>query len=213
MPFVERSFAITFPRDVSHIRTAGDLLDQVLAMRIPTGEGVKCDSSMVFYRLRRHFARENPSCVVRSQTPLSKLTSLTPKALSKQLARDTGLAMPQVEPSNFGCLMSISTPIASLAIWYLVDARAFAIVAVLCTALLHSDRGGFRGAWRDVGSLAYAIARLNVAKLADEGARDRPEDWWRQLQQLLADAAEPVQGERRPLMAKRIGRGTRIELY
>lgn len=212
LPYVERSFEITLPGDLSQIGSAGDLLDVIVAQRQPSGEGVACGSSMAFYRLRRYFARSNPAMVITSGTPLSQVTALSPKALSKRLAQATGLAMPQIEFSPVGLFAFLATPVAALAAWYFIDARSFALVAVLGAAAVFLDRGGFSGPWQTVGSLASAIARGNVAKLAALGARDRPEDWWRRVQEMLADAADPPQGEGRPLMARRIARSTRIRL-
>ncbi len=212
LPYIERSFEITLPDDLSQIGSAGDLFDVIVAQRQPSGEGLCCGSTMVFYRLRRYFARSNPAMTITSGTPLSQVTALSPKALSKSLAQATGLAMPQIEFGPIGMFAFLATPVAALAAWYFIDARSFALVAVLGAALVFSDRGGFSGSWQSVGSLASAIARANVAKLASLGARDRPEDWWRRVQEMLADAAEPVGDEVRPLSLRRIGRDTRIEL-
>ena len=212
LPYVERSFDITLPDDLSQLGSAGDLFDLIAAQRKPSGEGVRCGSTMVFYRLRRYFARSSPAMTITSGTPLSQVTALSPKALSKRLAQATGLIMPQIEFGPVGMFAFLATPVAALAAWYFIDARSFALVAVLGAAPVFLDRGGFSGQWQTVGSLASAIARANVAKLASLGARDRPEDWWRRVQEMLADSAEPFGDEVRPLSSRRIGRDTRIEL-
>ena len=96
-------------------------------------------------------------------------------------------------------------------VWWLVDVRAFAAVGVIGFLAMILDRGGYSGDWQSVGSLASAIARENVARLAEMGARDRPEDWWRRYTEILADVAQPFEGEIRPLMASRIDRSTKLE--
>lgn len=212
MPRLEESFGITFPHGFAELQTAGQLFDGVLALRTPDGTGMRCDSAMVFYRLRRAFARNNRGVRIGTSSPLSGLTDESPKALAKRLHRETGLRMPAVELSRAGCLIALVTLIAAPLAWLLVDARAFAMVAVAGAIPFWLDRGGFTGPWQSVGSLASRIAQDNVALLADMGARNRPQDWWRRFTEMLADAALPVEDEIRPLMASRIGRDTRLQV-
>ena len=212
MPRLEESFAITLPDGFAALQTAGQLFDGVLSMRIPDGTGIRCDSAMVFYRLRRAFARSNRGARIVSSSPLSDLTDESPKALAKRLHRETGLRMPPVELSKTGCLFALVTLIVAPLAWLLVDARTFAIVAVAGAIPFWLDRGGFTGPWQSIGTLATAIAQDNVALLAEMGARNRPQDWWRRFTEILADAALPLEGEMRPLMASRIGRDTRLKV-
>ena len=110
MPRLEESFGITFPHGFAELQTAGQLFDGVLALRTPDGTGMRCDSAMVFYRLRRAFARNNRGVRIGTSSPLSGLTDESPKALAKRLHRETGLRMPAVELSRAGCLISGSQP-------------------------------------------------------------------------------------------------------
>ncbi|KEO88071.1 hypothetical protein EH30_01465 [Erythrobacter sp. JL475] len=212
LPQLERSFGISLPQDLLHVATVGDLFDEILRLRQPTATGVTCDSSMVFYRLRRTFARLNPGQTVLPSTPLSQLTDLSPKALKKRIERETGLAMPAMEYSKGGCAVMVVALFAAPLLWWLVDVRAFAATGVIGVIAMMADRGGYLGNWSTVRSLAHAIARENVAQLAEMGARDRPEDWWRRFAEIIADLAQPIDGENRPLTVHRIARNTRIEL-
>jgi hypothetical protein len=212
LDLIERSFAVTLPKDLRHIATAGDLFDEVTRLRVPSGKGERCDSAMVFYLLRRIFATVNPGKRIAPSAKLKDISALSPKALRRFLAEQTGLAMPQVEPTAIAIAFMLLTLPAALLMWWLVDAFAFVATAVAGVLFILADRGGFTGKWQSVRSLSLAIAQENVALLAEMGARDRPEDWWRVYTRILADAAEPVGDEVRPLFSRRIGRDTRIEL-
>lgn len=212
LALIERSFAVTLPKDLRHVATAGDLFDEVTRLRAPSGEGERCDSAMVFYLLRRIFATVNQGKRIAPDARLADISELPPKGLRSFLAGQTGLAMPGVRMGTTALAALLLTPVVVvLAAWWgdVFAAAGFAIAGVL---LFLSDRGRFSGPWESLRSLSLAIAQENVAALAAMGARDRPEDWWRRFACILADAAEPVGDEQRPLTARRIGRDTRIEL-
>lgn len=212
LQLIERSFGVTLPEDLRHIATAGDLFDELTRLRPPTATGDKCDSAMVFYLLRRLFATVNPGKRITPTAQLKDISALSPKALRSFLTQQIGMAMPRVEPTAIAIAFLLLTPPAALLMWWLVDAFTFAATAVAGVLFILADRGGFTGKWQSLRSLSYAIAQENIAQLAEMGARDRPEDWWRGFTRILADAAEPVGDEVRPLSSRRIGRDTRIEL-
>lgn len=212
LALIERSFGITLPRDLRHIATAGDLFDEITRLRPPSGTGERCDSAMVFYLLRRTFAMVRPGERIAPGARLADISELPPKALRSFLAGQTGLAMPPVALGMRSLAALLLTPVALFAMSAWVDALAAAAAAIAGVALFLSDRGSFTGPWETLRSLSLAIAQENVAALAAMGARDRPEDWWRRFAQILADAAEPVEDELRPLFSRRIGRDTRLEL-
>jgi hypothetical protein len=212
LQLIERSFGVTLPEDLRHIATAGDLFDEIIRLRPPTATGDKCDSAMVFYLLRRLFATVNPGKRITPSAQLKDISELSPKALRSFLAQQIGMAMPRVEPSALSVAIMLLTAPAALLMWWLVDALAFAATAVAGVLFSLADRGGFTGKWQSIRSLSHAIAQENIVLLAEMGARDRPEDWWRGFTRILADAAEPVDDEVRPLSSRRIGRDTRIEL-
>jgi hypothetical protein len=200
------------PKDLRHIRTAGDLFDEVTRLRQPSGTGEQSDSAMVFYLLRRIFATVNPGQRIAPDALLADISELPPKALRSFLAAQTGLAMPGVRLGMKALAALLLTPLVVLLAACWVDTFAAAAFALAGGLLFLADRGQFSGPWESLRSLSLAIAQANVAALAERGARDRPEDWWRRFACILADAAEPVGEERRPLTARRIGRETRIEL-
>jgi len=209
---IERSFAVTLPKDLRHIDTAGGLFDEMTRLRAPSGTGERCDSAMVFYLLRRIFATVSPGKRIAPDARLADISELPPKALRTFLAAQTGLAMPGVQLGMKALAALLLTPVAVLLMVWWVDAFGAAAIAVAGVCLFLADRGEFTGPWATLRSLSLVIAQQNVATLAEMGARDRPADWWRRFACILADAAEPVCDELRPLTARRIGRGTRIEL-
>jgi len=212
LALIERSFAVTLPKDLRHIATAGDLFDEVTRLRPPTGTGERCDSAMVFYLLRRIFATVRPGERIAPDARLADISELPPKGLRSFLAAQTGLAMPGIRLGMTALAALLLTPVVvALAGWW-IDAFTAVAFAVAGALLFLSDRGTFSGPWESLRSLSLAIAQENVAALAEMGARDRPEDWWRRFACILADAADPVDDEQRPLTARRIARHTRIEL-
>ena len=212
LDLIERSFAVTLPSDLRHIATAGDLFEQVLYRRQDRAAGEKCDSAMVFFRLRSTFARLAPGVRITPSTRLKDLTRMSPKRLAKRLARETGLAMPAVDVGRLGCAMVLLGFIGAPLLWWLVDfpTAAFTLFGAGMVSLL--DRGGYSGDWQTVWSLVEAIARRNVAQLGAMGARNRPEDWWRRFAEILALASEPLPNGARLVDARQIGRETRLEL-
>lgn len=194
------------------IRTAGDLFDEILSLRPASATGEKCDSAMVFFRLRSTFARLNPEMRITPSTRLADLTRMSANQLSKRLARETELEMPIVPLGNPGCAALVIGLIGAPLMWWLVDVRAFAAVGVAGFLLMMADRGRYWDDWLTVWSLTDAIARKNVARLSAMGARNRPEDWWRRYAEILAHAAEPLPNGARLVDARLIGRETRLEL-
>jgi hypothetical protein len=212
LALIERSFGVTLPKDLRHIATAGDLFDEVTRLRPPSGTGERFDSAMVFYLLRRLFATVNSGKRIVPSAQLKDISELPPKDLRTFLAGQTGLAMPRVALGMKSLAALLLTPVAVFLMLRWVDAFGAGAIAIAGLCLFLSDRGTFTGPWETLRSLSLAIAQENVAALAEMGARDRPEDWWRRFTQILADAAEPVGDEVRPLSSRRIGRDTRIEL-
>lgn len=209
---IARSFQVSLPKDLGHIHTAGDLFDEILSLRPASATGEKCDSAMVFFRLRSTFARLNPEMRITPSTRLADLTRMSANQLSKRLARDTELEMPIVPLGNPGCAALVLGLIGAPLMWWLVDVRAFAALGVTSFLLMMADRGRYWDDWDTVWSLTDAIARKNVARLSAMGARNRPEDWWRRYAEILAHAAQPLPNGARLVDARLIGRETRFEL-
>lgn len=212
LDLIERSFAVRLPRDLRHIDTAGALFDEVTRLRPPSGTGERCDSAMVFYLLRRIFAAVRPGERIAPDARLAEISELSPKGLRTFLAAQTGLTMPPVALGMRALAIMLLTPIAALVMAWWVNAFAAVAMAIVGLCWFLAEPGEFTGPWASLRSLSLAIAQQNVASLAAMGASDRPEDWWRSFACILADAAEPVGIERRPLTARRIAHDTRIEV-
>lgn len=212
LDLIARSFAVNLPRDLRHIVTAGDLFDEVLRLRPASATGEKCDSAMVFFRLRSTFARLKPGERITPSTRLRGLTRMSPKRLAKHLARETGLAMPDTGVGRLGCAMVLIGIVGAPILWWQVDFAAACLTLFGAGIFSMFDRGSYSGEWETVWSLTDAIARKNVARLDAMGARNRPEDWWRRYAEILALSTEPLPNGARLVDAHRIGRDTRIEL-
>lgn len=212
LDLIERSFAVKLPRDLRHIVTTGDLFDEVLRLRPASATGEKCDSAMVFFRLRSTFARLNPGERISPSTRLRGLTRMSPKGLAKHLARETGLAMPDAEIGKFGCAMVLVGFLGAPLLWWLVDFATACLTLFGAGIVSLFDRGSYSGDWETVWSLTDAIARRNIARLDAMGARNRPEDWWQRFAEILALSAMPEPNGARLVDAHRIERHTRIEL-
>lgn len=211
LDLIERSFQVTLPKDLRHVFTAGDLFDEILSLRPASATGEKCDSAMVFFRLRSTFARLNPDMRITPSMRLADLTRMSANQLSKRLARDTGLEMPIVALGYAGCAAMVFGLFGGPLLWWLVDVRAFAAVGVASFLVMIADRGRYWDDWETVWSLTDAIARKNVARLDAMGARNRPEDWWRRYAEILAHGAERPPNGARLVDACQIGRDTRFE--
>lgn len=208
-----RSFGVPLGDDLRYIFTAEDLFEEVMYRRAGGPEASeRCDTAMLFFRLRGNLARLDPSVPVTPSTPLRGLGRMSTKRLAKRLARETGLAMPDALPGKLGCASWIAGFIGAPLAWWLIDVRAFAFVAVASFVMMLFDRGGYWAEWKDVWSLVDAIARKNVPRTNAIAARARPEDLWRRYTEILALSAMPEPNGARLVDAHRIGRDTRIEL-
>jgi hypothetical protein len=207
-----RSFGVDPPDDLDIIFTAEDLFEEVMYRQAGNAVANRCDTAMLFFRLRGQFERLDPKVRVTPSSALPKLVRLSPKRLAKRLGRETGLAMPDVLPGKLGCASLIVGFIGAPLAWWLVDVAAFAGVALVAALMMFADRGGFWAEWKDVWSLTDAIACKNVTRKDAVGLQGRAEDMWRRYAEILALSAMSEPNGARLVDANRIGRMTRIEL-
>ncbi|WP_073973633.1 hypothetical protein [Erythrobacter donghaensis] len=192
--------------------TAEDLFEEVMYRRAGREAGDRCDTAMLFFRLRGQFERLKPGVRITPSTRLKDLTRMSPTRLSKRLARENGLAMPIVSFGYVGCVGWIMGLVGSPLVWWLIGVEAFAVVGVACFIMMIADRGRYWLEWETVWSLVDAIARKNVPRKDAIGARSRTEDLWQRFAEILALSAMPEPNGARLVDAHRIERHTRIEL-
>ena len=209
LPELEQSFGITFPRDLTHVLTAGDLFDEIVKHRSPTDDGDRCDTAMTFFLLRRSLAaqglgeRVHPSVILRDQSLGS------PRKVKERLARETGLELPPLAMSARGCVLLVALAVGATSsfAWKFWTLAVLAIVGIATAAL--SDRGQWSGDWETLGSLSRATAIRNVMRLGLRGARSSRAGWWRSFATLLV-ASTGATHERRVVKADEIGPATRF---
>lgn len=187
LPRLEQAFGIRFTRDLTHVRTAGDLFDEVRQLRAASGVGA-VDTSMAFHALRRALApywREEASTPA---TPLRGQELPLPHKLRKILQQRTGYELPKPRLSMFGCLVALA--LGGLGVYLLAIGEALGGVAALgvCIAALALDPGEFSGEWQTLGSLTRAAMEYNFADQLDR-ARDAEEEEWRTFAAALAGHA------------------------
>ena len=192
--------------------TAEDLFEEVMYRRAGRETGDRCDSAMLFFRLRGTLARLKPGVRITPSTRLKGLTRMSADRLSKWLARETRMAMPIVALGNIGCVGMVMGLIGGPLAWWLIDVRAFAVIGLTSFLMMIGDRGRYWDDWETVWSLVDAIARKNVPRTDAISARSRPEDMWRRYAEILALSAMPEANGARLVDAHRIARLTRIEL-
>jgi len=212
LDLIERSFGVTLPEGHSYIFTAEDLFEEVMYGRAGRAAGDRCDSAMLFFRLRSNFERLKPGVRITPSTRLKDLTRMSPGRLSKRLARETGMTMPIVAFGYIGFIGWVMALIGGPLVWWLVDVVAFAFVGVISTVMMLTDRGRYWLEWETVWSLVDAVARKNVLRTDAVAARGRTEDLWRRYAEILALSAMPEPNGARLVDARRIERLTRIAL-
>jgi len=206
---MERSFGITFPQDLTHVRTAGDLFDEIVKRRSPTEDGDRCDTAVTFFLLRRSLAAQGLEERARPSLSLLGQSLGSPRKAKKRLERETGLQLPPVPMATRGCVLMVLFAVLGLGLpvygyWALA---MVALAGIVITA--SADRGAWTGDWETLGSLTRATAIRNVMRLGVRGARSHRRDWWRSFSALLVDSTSAIH-EKRFVEADEIGPATRF---
>lgn len=206
---IEASFAVTLPRDLRHVQTAGELFDEILRCRMPDGTGDRCDTAMAFFRLRRLLTGLGLDPASTPRTALSGQGLPSPRRVAKMIERELGLAAPAKVISGTGCAFSVVLLTGGAGMALLQWSADWLALWPLVLIVLLFDRGGWSGDWMSLGSLSEAVAARNVARLAGQGARNDERQWWNRYARMLCDAA--WYGREQVTDYRRIGRETRFD--
>jgi hypothetical protein len=206
---IEGSFAVSLPRDLRHVDTAGALFAEILKCRWPDGAGERCDTQMTFYRLRRLLMEVGLDSRASPRTVLKGQGLPSPRRVAAMIERDLELNAPGKVISGVGCAIIAAMLVggAGLSLWQWSD--DWLALWPLTVLVVLFDRGGWSGDWATLGSLSEAVAARNVARLAQQGARNDERQWWNRYARMLCDVA--WNGRDQVTDFQKIDRDTRIE--
>jgi hypothetical protein len=188
---VEEAFTIKIAdKEAERCWTVGDLYE-VICTHTPDWDQQDgaCGSSSVFYLLRRSLAPDDKRAV--SPRSILQRVGASPNRLLASLQRDTGLRLPNAEPTITGlvggylCLLGLIGGIVALVTGAWLWSVAGALVLGLGVLLVRSDPGRLPAGVTTVGDLVRRATPLNAQKLAASGAR--PIDRWAILVALAAE--------------------------
>lgn len=155
---IEAHFGIALEtRKLERVRTAGDLLDLILAQRVPTSGTTPCLTMHLFHRLRRGMIREFNlrRDAIRPSAQLDDLLAPDlPPERWRQLAQSCGLALPPCRAPDVGTL-------APLLAWGALAAFAFSTGQ-------HFPRWAAGGEWLIPTSLFAAAVAIGARRWAAE---------------------------------------------
>jgi len=187
---IEQSFEVRFPDEAfAQVETLGQLHDVIWARLADDGSGgVKCATSMSFYRLKAQIAKSNPYRRLRPTTSLKSIANFNYATLREGF---TGWAMPAVQISGFGCLsilvlaIGINLPLAPyFKGWTFL---AFVLSSILLTGIFASFFPATYPAEKTLGDLARKIAAKNMHRLCVEGGALTSTSVWQAIVTLVAD--------------------------
>jgi hypothetical protein len=191
---LETSFGIRFTdAEVSAWQTVGDIYG-TLRSRVSnsTTRAGRCATAMAFHRLRRALSELSIDTRLRPDTPVKGLTSLTTKALFKQISARSGLRMPRPRVAFWGTvgMWSILASFIGLATTAVVGPQWWPIpmlAAGLGIMLWWLDPGEVPFDCQTLGDLSRKVTGLNFGKLSDEGAELNDKDLWNALVEVLSE--------------------------
>ena len=207
LPALERAFGIVFDSDLDHVRTVGDLFDEITRRQPRTEGSGQSETGMAFHALRRALA---PLWAEVDATPATLLRGNElplPRRLKPLLEQKTGYALPRPVFSMFGWLLIIA--ISAMALFEFAYNQMVVGALLVCAGIVAAllDPGEFSGDWATLGSLAREVANLNFATVGDGSVQDPDAAGWRRFADLLASHA--LDGESPPNPAD-IGRETSL---
>lgn len=204
---LEDVFDVRFSDDeLMSMHTVGAIHD-VLHARFPDRTGA-CETSMVFYRLRRGFLAMDAPGRIGPRSDLPRDFQERPKAMLLQLSKLTGLRLPYADGGPLAAAGWAAAAMAAIAgaVGAVTDVRAAlwiagaaAIVAVALGAL---DRGRLPKGVQTAGDLSRLAVPLNYGALIHAGARSDAAGLWAVLTETIADVLD--------IRPEEIGRETRI---
>lgn len=207
---IERSFGVSLPRDLRHVRTAGDLFAEIRRVREPDGLGDRCETAMAFFLLRRMLAPLGLPPEATPRSPLANHGLPRPRRLARRIRTELGLEVPGIVISRTGCYAALVILAAGIGAALWAWSPQWLWICALILPLVAIESGGWDGDWKTLGSLARSVAARNVTLLAEGGARNREVDWWRSFSRLVASIAMPGRGQD-AIDARQIGPDTRFQ--
>jgi hypothetical protein len=191
---LETSFSVRLTdAEVSAWRTVGDIYSTLRSRVSNSGKrGGRCATATTFHRLRRALSDLGIDTRLRPDTPVNGITSLTTKALFKQISARSGLRMPRPKVALWGTLgawsilasfIGLVTTAVFVPHWWLVPMLAAGLGIVLCRI----DPGEVPPDCQTLGDLSRKVTGLNFGKLSDEGAELHDRDLWNALVEVLSE--------------------------
>lgn len=204
---LEDVFDVRFSEDeLIGMRTVGAIHD-VLHARFPDRAGA-CETSMVFYRLRRGLAAMGAPERIGPRSDLPQDFHERPKAMLLQSSKQTGLRLPSADGGPLAIAGWAAAVLAVVvgAVSAVTDVRATLWIAgaavIVAVALGVLDRGRLPKGLQTVGDLSRLAVPLNYGALIHAGARSDAAGLWVVLTETLADVLD--------IPPEEIGRETRI---
>jgi hypothetical protein len=191
---LEKSFSIRFTdAEVSAWRTVEDIYSTLLSRVSNSGKRAgRCATAMTFHRLRRAFSDLSIDTRLRPDTPVKGITSLTTKALFKQISARSGLRLPRPKVGLCGTLgawsmlatfVGLVTTAVFVPHWWLAPMLAGALGIML----YRLDPGEVPPDCQTLGDLSRKVTGLNFGKLSNEGAELHDKDLWNALVEVLSE--------------------------
>jgi|GEM_PF-6893549 len=206
---IERSFGVSLPNDLRHIRTAGDLFVEIRKIREPDGAGDRCDTAMVFFILRRTLRELGLPNNATPRTALIGRGMSSPRRVKLFLKESADLETPPLVLDGASCAAMLLVVLGGIGL--MVAGWSWGWLAwALVVPIARFSPGIWQGEWETLGSLARAVSIRNVAHLAGKGARNRESDWWRSFSRLLAGSAIP-ESKGRQIRSEQITPDTRFK--
>jgi hypothetical protein len=191
---LEISFSIRFTdAEASAWLTVGDIYS-TLRSRVSNSmkRAGRCATAMTFHRLRRALSDLSTDTRLRPDTPVKGITSLTTKALFKQISARSGLRLPRPKVALWGTLgawsilaslIGLLTTAVFVPHWWAVPMLA----AALGIMLRRLDPGEVPPDCQTLGDLSRKVTGLNFGKLSNEGAELHDKDLWNALVEVLSE--------------------------
>ena len=196
---LERVFDIQVSQeDVSRIATAGDVFDLLIAKMPANSLDRKCSSAMAFYRLRRaihdlgYGSPKNPS------DDIKYLAQGNVKTKFKRIEHASGLNLPRLSATTYGCIASLITFLAVPASAYFLFQNVASIVFGFLAGIFaggavlnYIDPGELPKDCITLADLARKATARSFGRLAKVGARHSDKDVWDHLVEVLSSYQLP----------------------
>ena len=202
---LETSFSIRFTEaEVGAWRTVGDIYSTLHSRVSNSGKSAgRCATAMTFHRLRRALQDLSIHTRLRPDSPVNGITSLTAKALFKQISARSGLRLPRPKVALWGTLGAWSILASFIGLvatavfiphWWPVPMLA----AALGIMLHRFDPGEVPPDCQTLGDLSRKVTGMNFGKLSNEGAETHDKDLWNALVEVLSEDTRLPKLEIRP---------------